>query len=361
MLVSAHPYAQNALDQEKRVAILISSYADQSRPELSYDLEELAQAYLVLSDNGIKVDIISPKGGAVLVKTHKDKLAYIQRFKQEALHKLENTIAVQNVNQKQYDGILIVGGSGAMLDLPKDKATQALLTQFARNNSPIAAVCHGPAAIVDIKLKNGSFLVEGKQVNSFTNAEEFAFSADHLDKFPFLIEDKLIENGATFVHNTPMLPYVSVDGNLITAQNPSSVPKAAEALVLKLGVQLKTRELFKDEATMRLIAEARNNGATLIDIALATSPKKYDIDYLALYGFYAYKLAESEEAKRKEINIMVAIANHFQHPMYEVELIKALVEQGLTSQAQSAFVLFSTRYPEHNMLNTLSLLLNSKA
>jgi hypothetical protein len=46
LVVSAHSYAQDTLAQEKRVAILVSSYADQSRPELSYDLEELAQAYL---------------------------------------------------------------------------------------------------------------------------------------------------------------------------------------------------------------------------------------------------------------------------------------------------------------------------
>jgi hypothetical protein len=247
-----------------------------------------------------------------------------------------------------------------MLDLPNDKATQALLTQFAQSDIPIAAVCHGPAAIVNIKLKDGGFFVKGKRVNSFTNTEELAFSADHLEKFPFLIEDKLTENGAIFVHNAPMLPYVAVDGNLITAQNPSSVPQAAEALVLKLGMPLQTRELFKDEATMQLIAQARNNGATMIDIALAKSPNKYDINYLALYGFYAYKLAVSEDAKRKELNIMAAIANFFEHPSYEAELVKALIDQGLIATAREKFALFSTRYPEHDMLNTLTQLLNNK-
>ena len=65
----------------KRVAILISSYGSLEHPDLSYDLEELAQAYLVLTDNGLEIDIISPRGGAVLIKTNKDDLPYIQKFK----------------------------------------------------------------------------------------------------------------------------------------------------------------------------------------------------------------------------------------------------------------------------------------
>jgi hypothetical protein len=68
---------------DKRIAILISSYGDKDHENISYDLEEFAQAYLVLHDNGITLDIISPKGGTVLVKNNKDDLAYIQRFKNQ--------------------------------------------------------------------------------------------------------------------------------------------------------------------------------------------------------------------------------------------------------------------------------------
>ena len=41
----------------KRVAMLISSYGSQEHPDLSYDIEELAQAYLVLTDNGLEVSL----------------------------------------------------------------------------------------------------------------------------------------------------------------------------------------------------------------------------------------------------------------------------------------------------------------
>jgi putative intracellular protease/amidase len=339
----------------KRVAILISSYGSLEHPDLSYDLEELAQAYLVLTDNGLEVDIISPRGGAVLIKTNKDDLPYIQKFKKIALTKLKNTLATQYINRNDYDAVFIVGGGGAMFDLPTHNATQSLLTQFANDKAPIAAVCHGPAAIVNLKLTNGEYFVKNRLVNSFTNTEEAAFNSENMDKFSFLNEDRLKANGATFIHNAPMLPFVAVDGDLITAQNPSSVPKAAEALVVKLGFVPKLRIPFKDEATMALIAEARTNGTYLIDIALVKSPDIYDLNLLALYGFYSYQLAKNDADKMIELRLMETIANHFQHPSYQSRLITAYIEQGLSNKAKVTFQNFIKQYPEHELTEELKL------
>lgn len=340
-----------------KVLMLISGYGNETRPELSYDLEELAQSYLVLHDNGVDLDIATPSGGAVLVKTNKDDLTYIQRFKSIALHQLENTKAVTGINASDYNGVFIVGGAGAMFDLPSDNATQTLLTNFAAQQHVIAAVCHGPAAIADIKLPNGKFLIEGKKVNGFTNIEEHAFSGEHISMFPFLVQDKLIQNGGMFVSNDPMLPFVAVDKNLITAQNPSSVPNAAEAMLLKLGVTPKPRDPFADEATMELIAEAKNNGTVAIDLALLKNPQMYDLNYLALYGFYAYALAP-DTRKNVELDLMETISQHFQHPAYEAALIKALVEQDRNLAANEALATFLTRYPSHEDASALTALVN---
>ena len=338
--------------EEKRVLMLISSYGSEANPELSYDLEELAQSYLVLHDNGVKLDIASPKGGAVLVKNNKDSLEYIQRFKSLASAQLAKTLATADTDLKQYDGVFIVGGSGAMLDLPKHDATQQLLTQAAHSDKVITAVCHGPAAIADIKLADGSYFVAGKQVNGFTNAEEHAFSAEHLALFPFLLQDRLTENGAQFVHNAPMLPYVAVDGNLITAQNPGSVAKAAEAMVLALGLPVNARKPFSDEQTMTLISQARQNGPVVIDLALQQPEHNIDINYLALYGFYAYRLAD-EADKPRELAIMHTISKHFSHPEFDAQLIVQSSDQGLTAQAKMVYQQFVKRYPEHKYVAEL--------
>lgn len=350
--------ATAAQDDQKRIAMLISSYGNTAEPDLSYDLEELAQAYLVLRDNEVNIDLVSPKGGPVLVKTNKDNLNYIQRFKSLALKNLQNTLSAAEVSSEDYDGIFIIGGGGAMMDLPKDPKTQALLTQFAHRDAIITAVCHGPAAIVDIKLPNGRYLVDGKKVNSFTNLEERAFSKENIDKFPFLVEDKLVERGGVFTSNAPMLPFIAVDNNLITAQNPGSVAKAAEAMLVKLGLTPKSRTPFIDEATMSLISQARTNGSFNIDVALARTTEQYDLNYLALYGFYAYQLAD-DASKQVELDIMKTIANHFQHPMYDSSLIQALVEQGFKADAEAKFVLFKQRYPNHETLAQLAALFSA--
>ncbi|WP_051275595.1 type 1 glutamine amidotransferase domain-containing protein [Aestuariibacter salexigens] len=348
----------SAKDTQKRIALLISSYASEASPELSYDLEELAQAYLVLHDNSTSLDIISPKGGPVLVKNNKDNLVYIQRFKSLALDKLHNTTSVADARYSDYDGVFIIGGGGAMMDLPTDADTQRFLTQFANANATIAAVCHGPAAIVNLTLSDGRHFIAGKRVNSFTNREEQAFSAENIEQFPFLIEDKIRQNGGIFVANAPMLPFVSVDENLITAQNPGSVASAAEAVVVALGQSPVAREPFKDEATLKLISTARSTGSVTIDLALATDADKYDLNYLALYGFYAYRLAH-EEDKSTELQLMQTIGKHFQHPMFDSALIRNLHEQGSAERARQALRVFKQRYPEHEQVTALTALLAS--
>ena len=338
---------------ESRILMLVSSHGSTDQPDLSYDLEELAQAYLVLHDNGVELDIASPRGGAVLVKTNKDDLEYIQRFKSLALAKLQNTKQAASVQVADYDGVFIVGGGGAMMDLPFHAPTQALLGQFVAQEKIITAVCHGPAAIADIKRPDGTYFVADKTVNSFTNIEERAFSKESMASFSFLTQDRLTENGGRFVHNKPMLPFVAIDQNLITAQNPSSVARAAEASVLKLGLPIKPRDLFKDEATMELVSQARSSGSALIDIALAHDPEQYDLNYLALYGFYAYSLAADED-KQVELDLMTTIGNHFQHAKYDAALIERMVEQGRMGQAEKKFTLFKQRYPEDEQLEALS-------
>jgi putative intracellular protease/amidase len=351
LAVLLSPLLAAAGTTETRVAVLVSGYGNQSGGKISYDLEELAQAYLVLIDNGVRLDIVSPAGGAVPVHNKKDDLKYIQRFKQQtpALQQLANTLSARQALENEYQGLMIIGGDGAMFDLPFDSDTQKFISRFAEHDLPLAAVCHGPAALVNIKQSNGEYFITGKRINSFTDAEEQAFSADLLAEFPFNLQSTIENRGAEFVYNGPMLPFVAQDGKLITAQNPMSVAKATDALLLMLGKTPDSRELFKDEATMQLVSQARAEGAFLIDVALARSPDSYDLDYLALYGFYAYSLATSEADKRTELHIMRRIGQHFRHPKYASALIGALVEQGQEQEARAELERLISEFPEYEV------------
>ncbi len=345
------PLIATAETTETRVAVLISGYGNESGGRISYDLEELAQAYLIMIDNGVQLDIVSPAGGAVPVHNKKDDLEYIQRFKQEtpAMQQLANTLSARQALEIDYQGLMIIGGDGAMFDLPFDIDTQHFISRFAQDDLPLAAVCHGPAALVNIKLSNGEYFIAGKRINSFTDIEEQAFSADLLAQFPFALQSTIEKRGAQFIANGPMLPFVAQDGKLITAQNPMSVAKATDALIVMLGKTPVSRQYFKDEATMQLVSQARAEGAFLIDVALAKSPDSYDLDYLALYGFYAYRLAASDADKKTELHIMQRIGQYFSHPKYASALIAALVEQGQEQQARVELERLIAQFPQYEV------------
>ncbi len=333
----------------KRVAMVISGYASQGNPALSYDQEELAQSYLTLVGNNIIVDIVSPKGGAVLVKDNKDHLPYIQSFKNHtpALSQLSNTLSAKQAMNKSYDGLFIVGGDGAMFDLPIHADTQRFIQTFVKHDKPIAAVCHGPAALVNIKSTDGRYFVHGKLMSSFTEVEDRAFKKEHIEHYPFILQTELEKRGARFVSNQPMLPYVAQDKNLITAQNPMSVAKATDTLILALGVTPVVRELFNDEATFDLLSRAHTEGASLVDVEIAKNPDAYDYNYMALYGYYAFQLAETPAQKQLQLSMMSMLRDHVVslHPQYQLALIGAYIELDMMQQAQQAYRWWLTHFP----------------
>lgn len=64
------------------------------------------------------------------------------------------------------------------------------------------------------------FLVTGKKLTGFSNAEEDA--AGLTDVMPFLLESKLVERGAHYSKADLWKEHVIVDQRLVTGQNPAS-------------------------------------------------------------------------------------------------------------------------------------------
>ena len=101
------------------------------------------------------------------------------------------------------------------------------------NGGVVAAVCHGPAALVNLTLSDGSYLVDGKRVSAFTNDEEAAVGLS--DAVPFALESKLIERGATFTKAANFAEHAVADRRLVTGQNPASATKVATLVLRELG------------------------------------------------------------------------------------------------------------------------------
>jgi putative intracellular protease/amidase len=128
-----------------------------------------------------------------------------------------------------FDAVFYPGGHGPMWDLPDNTTSIALIEAFVKAGKPVGAVCHAPVALVNVRGKDGEYLVKGKRVTGFTNGEEEVVGLTAV--VPFLLEDRLRERGALFSKAANWTPYIQVDGELVTGQNPASSGPAAEKLL----------------------------------------------------------------------------------------------------------------------------------
>ncbi|MFT4768276.1 MAG: putative intracellular protease/amidase [Glaciecola sp.] len=228
-----------------------------------YELTELSRAYYVFTANGFTVDIASPLGGeAPVVIDDEDMGAFDYAFLNDpvAIEKVSDTKPVDGVNPDEYAGVYFVGGKGAMWDFPENTAIQNIVRQLHRDKKVVAAVCHGPAALVNVKLDNGKYLLEGKRVSGFTNDEELFLISDARTIFPFLLEDGLRNRGAKVEPGPSYLEQISHDGDLLTGQNPWSVWALAEATIEQLGYEPIPRKKTGDEYSTQILGTFEQQG-----------------------------------------------------------------------------------------------------
>lgn len=197
---------------------------------------EAAHPYRVFTAAGYDVDFVSVKGGEPPRDGVKSDDAEVTTFLQELGDRLANTTTADQLDVVDYDAIFYVGGHGTMWDFPDCEELAKFTARIYANGGVVAAVCHGPAGLVNIQLDNGAYLVNGKQLTAFTNEEETTVGLIHA--VPFALESKLIERGARFTKADTFAEHAVADGRLVTGQNPASATKTAELVVqaLRSGV-----------------------------------------------------------------------------------------------------------------------------
>jgi putative intracellular protease/amidase len=198
-------------------------------------LEEFAAPYYLLTDAGAAITLASPKGGQPPLDPKSDlpenQTEFTKRFRADTAAQavLANTKKLTDVSAHDFAAVFYPGGHGPMWDLPDNPTSIALLEAFVKADKPVGAVCHAPVALVNVRGKNGDYLVKGKRVTGFTNSEEEAVGLTNV--VPFLLEDRLKERGGIYSQAANWAPYVQVDGKLVTGQNPASSRPGAEALL----------------------------------------------------------------------------------------------------------------------------------
>ncbi|WNC73262.1 type 1 glutamine amidotransferase domain-containing protein [Thalassotalea psychrophila] len=341
----------------KKVLMIVSGNG-QGEKQPGYEFDEFSKAYTVFNDNGVAVDIASPKGGHVEADKYDPSKSYNAKVldDQTIMAKLNKTLATGSVDAKAYDAVFVVGGKGAMFDLPKDTALQNVIAQIYQQQGSVAAVCHGPAALVNVKLKDGSYLVANKAINSFTNQEEKLFGQKWINDFDFMLEDKLTERGAKFQSSEIMLSHVAVDGRLITGQNPTSTVDVATALVKSLGLTPVKAEVELEDKTMAVIAKFIAGDQSALD-TLAKSQEQYHIPLVGMYGFYFLKVADTTLDFEQSLALMLVAQKAINSPNLDMQIAKTQSKLGQTANAKATLNQLITAKPDfkpaQDMLKTL--------
>ena len=206
-------------------------------------LEELAAPYYVFRQAEADITLASPKGGQPPLDPKSNQPEFqtdnTRRFEKDAaaMRALANTVRLSEINYKDFDAVFFPGGHGPLWDLTNDRNAHALIENMLAASKPVALVCHAPGILTKVKAPNGDPIAKGRTVTGFTNSEE----ADvHLvEVVPYLLEDELKKQGATFSMKANWAVFAVQDGLLVTGQNPPSSNATARKLLdlLKAGAR----------------------------------------------------------------------------------------------------------------------------
>ncbi|MET0261726.1 MAG: type 1 glutamine amidotransferase domain-containing protein [Rariglobus sp.] len=200
-------------------------------------LSEAAHPWEVFRKAGYAVTLASPRGGFAPVDPKSFKLddpanaSFWREYggKVEGVDGVAKTRALAELKPEAYAAVFFAGGHGAMWDFPNNPEIARLSAGIYERGGVVGSVCHGPAALVGVKLADGTPLVSGRQVAVFSNAEEAAVKLTSV--VPFLLADELARAGAKPVVGADFQENAVRDGRLVTGQNPASATKAARLLV----------------------------------------------------------------------------------------------------------------------------------
>jgi putative intracellular protease/amidase len=209
---------------------------------------ELTHPYYELTERGIEVTIASPDGGPVEMDSLSDPRDPSQWSAEDLitmgfvntpalLNLLEDTPRLADLDFDQFDAIMVAGGQSPMFTFRENDDLKRAIRHFYESEKVTAIYCHGTAVLADLTLSDGSYLVDGKTVTGFANAEEeFSDSFVGQQVMPWRVEDVLRARGANYVQAGLFKAFAIRDGRLITGQQQYSGRRVAQMVIEALGV-----------------------------------------------------------------------------------------------------------------------------
>lgn len=246
-----------------RILAVVTSTAKAGEIAAGLELTELSRAYYTFIANGFDVDIASPEGGRPPVRMDDELIDVDHAFLNDAdaQRRLSNTLPLATVDASHYAAVYFVGGKGAMFDFAGNPDVHRVVASVYDVGGVVGAVCHGPAALIDVTLGDGRKLLAGKRVTAFTNEEELFLLENAREVFPFLLQDALAAEAAMFSEGPKYLDHTVIDGRLVTGQNPWSTWSVAEGMIRALGFDPVAREPTREERAVAVLSTFHKEGA----------------------------------------------------------------------------------------------------
>ncbi len=223
-----------------KILMVLTSHADfgTTGNPTGFWLEEFATPYYLFLDAGAEITLASPKGGHPPI----DPASRQDHFLTDATHRfdmdeavlelLANTSRLSDISAGEFDAVFYPGGHGPLWDLANDHHSQTLISSLLAQGKPVAAVCHGTAALLHAKSGDGKRHIDGVEITAFTDGEEAEVGAS--DYVPFSVEQEATKMGAKFRKAENWSSFALRDGLLITGQNPQSSEETAKLLLESL-------------------------------------------------------------------------------------------------------------------------------
>lgn len=186
--------------QAKKILIVASNMTDMGdvdKHDAKNNLWEYAPPYHIFISHGYEVDFVSPRGGPVSFMMDPIGISSYTIKYEGFMDRANHSLAPDEVNPQDYLGIYIGGGYGTLFDVASHQQLLKVMGTIYESNGVIGSCGHGAGAFANVKLSNGQFMVEGKRVAGFpTSTEREKSWAKQGKLLPFLVEDRLRENGA---------------------------------------------------------------------------------------------------------------------------------------------------------------------
>jgi len=234
-IVSKSAHREQAARHARKVLLVVSNVHQYPGTKINAgnNFPELAYTYDAFRKAGYAVDFVSPEGGAIPLEmiVTSDELLKKHLYDSDFMWALAHTKPVSEVRADEYAGIAFVGGGAAIVGIPENKPLQDIaLRIYEQQGGVIAAICHGTEGIKNLKLSDGTFLIQGKVLTSFPDAFINKESAIY-KAYPFSAEGSIKRHGGIFKHGANGKDHVEVDGRLVTGMNWESSVGVAESMI----------------------------------------------------------------------------------------------------------------------------------